>query len=59
VTEEKSLTDAFDRAKQALGTIDGCVTAAGISLDKPFKDQTWEEVARVQDINVSLGGGPV
>lgn len=43
---------AFTRAKEALGTIDGCVTAAGISLDKPFEDQTWGEVARVQDINV-------
>jgi sorbose reductase len=59
VTKEKSLTDAFDRAKQALGTIDGCVTAAGISLDKPFEDQTWEEVARVQDVNVSSGGRQV
>jgi len=52
VTQEKSLTDAFDKATKALGTIDGCVTAAGISLDKPFENQTWEEVARVQDINV-------
>jgi sorbose reductase len=53
VTQEKSLTDAFGKATKVLGTIDGCVTAAGISLDKPFEDQNWEEVARVQDINVN------
>jgi sorbose reductase len=54
VTQEQSLTDAFEEAKKALGTIDGCVTAAGISLDKPFEKQTWAEVARVHDINVSF-----
>lgn len=52
VTREKSLTDAFEQATKTLGTIDGCVTAAGISLDKPFEEQTWAEVARVHDINV-------
>ncbi len=28
------------------------MTAAGIALDKPFVEHTWEEVSRVQDINV-------
>ena len=53
VTQEKSLTEAFGKATQALGTIDGLVTAAGVSLDKPFEEQTWDEVAKVQDINVN------
>ena len=53
MTQEKSLTAGFEKATKALNTIDDCVTAAGISLDKPFEDQTWAEVARVQDINVS------
>lgn len=37
------------------------VTAAGIALDKPFVEQSWKEVRRVQDVNVSrnsLAGSP-
>lgn len=29
------------------------VTAAGIVLDKPFVQQTWKEVSKIQEINVS------
>jgi hypothetical protein len=37
----------------ALGSsIDGGVAAAGIAIDKPFVDQTWDEFTRIQDINV-------
>ena len=30
------------------------VTAAGIALDKPFLEHTWEESRRVLEVNVSL-----
>lgn len=52
VTKQESLTAAFDKAVEALGSIDGCVPAAGIAIDKPFVDQTWDEFTRIQDINV-------
>ena len=53
VTNESSLKAAFGRAVDVLGSIDGCVTCAGIAIDKPFEEHTWEEVRRVLDINVS------
>lgn len=52
VTDEASLTRAFAEAVEAFGSIDGCVTAAGISLDKPFVEHNPEEVARLLKINV-------
>ena len=57
VTSEESINAAFDKALQEFGSIDGCVPAAGIAIDKPFLDQTWAEFTRIQDINVrnSLG----
>jgi len=54
VTSEHSIKAAFDKVLQDLGTIDGCVPAAGIAIDKPFLEQTWDEFSRVQDINVSI-----
>ena len=30
----------------------GCVPSAGIAIDKPFIDQTWDEFTRIQEINV-------
>lgn len=53
VTKQESLNAAFNRAVQELGSIDGLVPAAGIAIDKPFIEQTWEEFTRIQDINVS------
>jgi len=53
VTQEESLNAAFAKTVQELGSIDGCVPAAGIAIDKPFVDQTWDEFTRIQDINVS------
>lgn len=53
VTSEASLKAAFERAVDALGSIHGCVTCAGIAMEKPFEEHTWEEVRRVMDINVS------
>ncbi|KAH0336022.1 NAD(P)-binding protein, partial [Aureobasidium melanogenum] len=52
VTKQDSLNDSFAKALETLGTIDGCVPAAGIAIDKPFVDQTWEEFTRIQEINV-------
>ena len=55
VTKQESLTSAFNEALEKLGSIDGCVPAAGIAIDKPFVEQTWEEFNRIQEINVSQG----
>lgn len=54
VTKQDSLNAAFARAVQELGSIDGLVPAAGIAIDKPFIEQTWEEFTRIQEINVGL-----
>lgn len=53
VTNEASLRAAFGRAVDAVGSIHGCVTCAGIAMEKPFEEHTWEEVRRIMDINVS------
>ncbi|CAN8106320.1 unnamed protein product [Discula destructiva] len=52
VSKQESLNAAFAKAVQELGSIDGLVPAAGIAIDKPFIDQTWEEFTRIQEINV-------
>jgi sorbose reductase len=54
VTSEESINAAFDKVLQELGSVDGCVPAAGIAIDKPFLEQTWDEFTRIQDINVRL-----
>lgn len=53
VTKQESLNSAFAKAIQELGSLDGLVPAAGIAIDKPFIEQTWEEFTRIQEINVS------
>lgn len=52
VTKKESLEAAFTKTLEVFRTIDGCVPAAGIAIDKPFVDQTWEEFTRIQEINV-------
>lgn len=53
VTDQASLENGFAKAIDALGgRLDGLVPAAGIAIDKPFVDQTWEEFTRIQEINV-------
>ncbi|KAK0122459.1 hypothetical protein ONS95_010691 [Cadophora gregata] len=52
VTKEESLKTSFEQVLKALGSVDGCVLAAGIAIDKPFVEQTWDEFNRIQDINV-------
>lgn len=52
VTKQESLNSSFEKAIKELGSIDGLVPAAGIAIDKPFIEQTWEEFTRIQEINV-------
>lgn len=52
VAKEESLTSSFDKAISSLGGLDGLVPAAGIVVDKPFIEQTWDEVNRIQQVNV-------
>lgn len=54
VGNEGSLNRAFTAALSELSTIHGLVPAAGIAIDKPFVDQTWDEFTRIQEINVRL-----
>lgn len=55
LTKQESLDAGFAKALESLGgTIDGCVPAAGIAIDKPFVEQTWEEFTRIQEINVCI-----
>lgn len=53
VTKQDSLKSAFERAVNVLGSVDGCVTCAGVALDKKFEEHTWEDVQKILDINVS------
>lgn len=55
VTKQDSLEAAFQKTLDVFKTIDGCVPSAGIAIDKPFIDQTWEEFTRIQEINVRIG----
>ncbi|PVH80891.1 putative short-chain dehydrogenase [Cadophora sp. DSE1049] len=52
VTKEESLNASFEQVLKVLGSVHGCVLAAGIAIDKPFVEQTWDEFNRIQDINV-------
>ena len=54
VTVQDSLNAVFEQIVREFGSIHGCVPAAGIAIDKPFVDQTWDEFTRIQDINVSI-----
>jgi sorbose reductase len=51
VTSQESLEAGFAEAVRQLGRLDGLVPAAGIAIDKPFIDQTWNEFSRIQEIN--------
>ncbi|KAJ5378270.1 uncharacterized protein N7496_005679 [Penicillium cataractarum] len=52
VTEMTSLQASFDRCVNDLGKIDNCITAAGVAMDKPFLDHTWDECRKLLDVNV-------
>lgn len=53
VTKQEAITAAMDKTMAEFGSLDGCVPAAGIAIDKPFIEQTWNEFTRIQEINVS------
>lgn len=52
VTKEDSLKTSFESAISRLGSLHGLVPAAGIVLDKPFIEQAWGEVDKIQQVNV-------
>ena len=52
VTKEDSLAPAFAAAVDKIGPFQGCVPAAGIALDKPIEDTTWEEAMAILHVNV-------
>ncbi|GES65485.1 related to D-arabinitol 2-dehydrogenase [Aspergillus terreus] len=52
VRNEASINQAFEKVLAAFGTVHGLVPAAGIAIDKPFVDQTWDEFTRINEINV-------
>lgn len=45
------MTKSFEDVVSDFGGIHGCVTAAGIVLDKAFLDHQWDETLRVQVVN--------
>jgi len=53
VTKEEELNASFAKAIENLGGLDGLVPCAGIAIDKPFTEQTWTEMTRIQELNVS------
>ncbi|KAH6983486.1 hypothetical protein BKA56DRAFT_643440 [Ilyonectria sp. MPI-CAGE-AT-0026] len=59
VTNQQSLETSFKSAVRELRSIDGCVPCAGIAIDKLFLDQTWDELTRIQEINIRTPGSMV
>lgn len=53
LTQQDQLEAGFAKAVEQLGSVHGLVPAAGIAIDKPFLEQTWDEFTRIQEINVS------
>ncbi|KAL2847797.1 hypothetical protein BJY01DRAFT_234182 [Aspergillus pseudoustus] len=51
VTKQKPLNEAFENIFRDLGRLNGIITAAGICIDKPFLEHTWEDVQRQQAVN--------
>ena len=54
VSVQSSLEAGFEKIVQEAGEggIQGCVTAAGITLERPFADHTWDECQRMLSVNV-------
>ncbi|KAJ6146415.1 hypothetical protein N7497_008397 [Penicillium chrysogenum] len=51
ITNEMLVTKAFDGILAEFGRIDGVIACAGVCVEKPFVDHTWEEVVRLQMVN--------
>lgn len=58
VTKQESLESAFSSAVDKLGPLTGCVPAAGIAIDKPIGETTWEEALRVLEVSKCLSHHP-
>jgi sorbose reductase len=52
VTVQSSLERGFENVIRETGSIHGCVTAAGITLERPFAEHTWDESQRLLNVNV-------
>ncbi len=52
VTTLPILTKTFADVANDFGQIDGCITAAGVVLSKPFIDHEWDETVRIELVNV-------
>jgi sorbose reductase len=54
VSVQSSLETGFERVVEEAGEggIQGCVTAAGITLERPFEEHTWEECQAMLSVNV-------
>jgi short-subunit dehydrogenase len=53
VSNEDSLKSTFAKVVGDFEQIHGLITSAGIAIDKPFVEQTWQETEKIQHINVS------
>ncbi|KAL4881841.1 hypothetical protein BJY04DRAFT_207321 [Aspergillus karnatakaensis] len=51
VTNKEQLEKTFDRIFTDHEIVHGIITAAGICIDKPFLDHTWEDLQRQQAVN--------
>jgi NAD(P)-dependent dehydrogenase (short-subunit alcohol dehydrogenase family) len=52
VTVQSSLERGFENVVEQTGGIQGCVTAAGITLERAFAEHTWDESQRLLNVNV-------
>lgn len=52
VTIQSSLERGFENVVGKTGGVQGCVTAAGITLERPFAEHTWEESQRLLNVNI-------
>ncbi|KAB8239024.1 hypothetical protein BDV23DRAFT_168628 [Aspergillus alliaceus] len=51
VTSREQLVHAFGQIFHNHQGVDGIITAAGICIDKPFLEHTWEDIQRQQAVN--------
>ncbi|KAE8141886.1 hypothetical protein BDV38DRAFT_268166 [Aspergillus pseudotamarii] len=51
LTNEEELNQTFTRVYNDLNHVEGIITAAGICIDKPFIEHTWEDIRRQQLVN--------
>ena len=51
MTIQSSLERGFESVVEKTGGIQGCMTAAGITLERPFAEHTWDESQRLLSVN--------